>query len=442
MSFPKDFLWGAASAAYQIEGAYNEDGKGMGIWDSLTEGRVAHWENGNVACDHYHRYREDIALMKQLGLKSYRFSVSWPRVMPAPGVVNEKGLQFYSDLVDEIIAAGMEPMCTVFHWNLPMWAYEKGGWHNPEIADDMAAYAAILADRLSDRVKYWMTYNEPACFIAFGYMIGLHPPFEHGENLPGEEHDRNLAGVTRTTLLAHGKTVLALRAHARQSLMIGMALNGGVHTPMGDDTEAIELARSRTFNADSHAHSLSWWADPPILGKIPARMQGFLSDADIAVIHQPLDFFGFNCYNSANYDDWNGLNPAVYPGMPRTDTGWPITPEVLYWAPKFLYERYQLPILITENGMANADFVMRDGQVHDIARIEFLNGYIGQLQKAVEEGIPVIGYSYWSILDNFEWTSGFSKRFGLVYVDYRTQKRTLKDSALWYADVIRRGGID
>ena len=441
MSFPKDFLWGAASAAYQVEGAYDEDGKGPGIWDTLTEGKVAHWENGNAACDHYHRFREDIALMKRLGLKSYRFSVSWPRVMPAPGVVNEKGLQFYSDLVDAVIEAGMEPMCTIYHWNMPMWVFEKGGWHNPETADDMTSLAAVMADRLSDRVKYWMTYNEPACFIGMGYMMGVHAPFECGDKLTGEEQACFITGVTRSTLLAHGKTVLALRSHAKQPLKIGMALNGDVHTPMSDDAAAIELARSRTFSEGGRAHCIAWWADPTILGKVPAYMQGALSDEDMAVIHQPLDFFGFNCYNSANYNDWNEPNPAVYPGLPRTDTGWPITPEVLYWAPKFLYERYQLPVIITENGMANADFVMSDGQVHDPQRIEYLKGYIGNLQKAVEEGVPVLGYNYWSILDNFEWTAGYAKRFGLIHVDYRTQKRTLKDSALWYAQVIRSGGV-
>ena len=441
MRFPEHFLWGAASAAFQVEGACDEDGKGPGIWDALCDGHVAHGDNGSVACDHYHRYREDIAIMKELGLQSYRFSVSWPRVMPKEGVVNEKGLRFYSDLVDALLDAGIEPMCTVFHWNLPMWLHEKGGWHNPATADAMATYAGLLSDRLSDRVRYWMTVNETACFVGLGYLTGDHAPFERAMDLPQAESQSVMQNVTRVALLAHGKAVKALRDHAHQPLQIGMALCGSVHTPWEETPEGIEAARQLTMDTHQGVFQVPFFADPTILGQIPPEMEGILTAEDRTIIHQKLDFFGFNSYYSSNYEDFRGPNPHVVPGQPRTAMGWAITPDVLYWASRFFYERYRLPILITENGMANIDFVMRDGKVHDPQRIEYLASYLASLERAAEEGIPLIGYCYWSLLDNFEWAAGYDKRFGLVHVDYTTQKRTIKDAGYWYADVIRRGGV-
>ncbi len=438
MGFPEGFLWGAASAAYQVEGAWDADGKGMGIWDALSGGHVAHGENGNTACDHYRRFREDVALMKQLGLKAYRFSVSWPRVMPRQGEINEKGLQFYSDLVDELLAAGIEPMCTVFHWNLPMWLHEKGGWHSEETADAMAAFAGLLSERLSDRVGYWMTLNEPACFIGLGYDAGVHAPFERAALMEEGERRRVLGGLTRTVLLAHGKAVRAIRERACRQVRVGIAMNGRIYTP-GDSTDASE-ALAKTFPEEGSVHSVNWWMDAAILGKPCRSLAPFLSEEDLGILCQRMDFLGFNCYNSSDYEDFTGPNPKVFPGMPRTAMGWPITPEVLCWAARYLYGRYRLPVLITENGMANTDFVMSDGKVHDPQRIEYLKGYLTGLEKAAEEGIPLIGYLYWSILDNFEWAAGYDKRFGLIHVDYRTQERTLKDSALWYARVIATNG--
>lgn len=441
MAFREDFLWGAASSDYQIEGACGEDGKGPGIWDALSAGRVRHGENGDTACDHYHRYREDVALMKQLGLKSYRFSVSWPRIMPQPGVVNEKGLAFYRSLVRELRAAGIEPMCTLYHWNLPMWLHERGGWHSEDVADAFAQFTAVVVDALSDDVRYWMTVNEPAGFIGNGYVTGEHAPFERLLDKPMPEMFAALTALTRNCLLAHGKAVQVIRARAKTKPMIGMALNGDVFTPETPDAEGEATARKRTFPEQPFFSSFPWWADPMVLGTAPAGLAQALSAQDMAVICQPLDFFGFNCYRSSNYDEYTGPNPAVYPGMPRTATDWPVTPDALYWAVKFLGERYGLPVLVTENGMANTDFVMSDGKVHDPQRIEFLKGYLAGLRRAVDEGADVLGYCYWSLLDNFEWSEGYDRRFGLVYVDYRTQKRTLKDSALWYADVIRRNGV-
>lgn len=440
MSFPENFLWGAASAAYQIEGAYDEDGKGMGIWDVLSEGHVKNHENGNVACDHYHRYKEDVQLMKRLGLKSYRFSISWPRIMPEEGVINEAGVAFYRSLVEELVRVGIEPMVTLFHWNLPMWMHERGGWYNEDVAEKLALLTETVVDALSDKVRYWMTVNEPATFIGLGYMVGSHAPFGNMMDDP-QSMPQKTAVLTRNVLLAHGRMVQVIRQRAKQPPIVGMAFNGTMIQPLENTAEAIEAARNMTFCNDS-MNSLSWWSDPMLLGTIPDGLKEFLSEDDLAVIHQPLDFYGWNCYHSSNYDEWSGGLEKPYPGMPRTAMDWPVTPDILYWGTKFLYERYGLPILITENGMANLDFVMSDGKVHDPQRIEFMKGYLSGLQRASDEGIPVMGYTAWSIMDNFEWAEGYTPRFGLIYVDYRTQKRTLKDSALWYAEVIRKNRVN
>lgn len=433
MGFSKDFLWGAATAAYQVEGGYLDDGKGPGIWDALSAGHVVHGDNGNVSADHYHHYKEDVALMKEIGLKSYRFSVSWPRVIPEEGKVNEKGLAFYSDLVDELLAVGIVPMVTLFHWNLPMWAHEKGGWTWDGISDAFADYVKIVVDALSDRVQYWMTINEPQCFIGAGYLGGAHAPFLQVIDKVPE--------LTKNTLYAHGKAVSAIRAHAKKSPLIGFAPTGSYFTPDNDSPEAIEAARSATYE-ETMPFGCSWWMDPVLLGTIPAGLKSILTEEDMKIIYRPLDFCGFNLYNSNNYNDpYDGSpNPNIYSGMPRTAMGWPITPEALYWIPRFHYERYHLPILITENGMANIDFVMSDGKVHDPQRIDYMRRYIKEVKRAIDDGIPVIGYQYWSLMDNFEWAEGYDKRFGLIHVDYQTLKRTLKDSAHFYAEIIRTNG--
>lgn len=442
MAFSKKIYWGASSAAYQIEGAYNEDGKGMGIWDALSEGHIKHGDNGNTACDHYHQYKEDIAMMKEMGLTSYRFSVSWPRIMPEEGVVNEKGIAFYQELVKELLKAGIEPMCTLYHWNLPMWLHEKGGWYCDRISDYFKEYTEVVVRALSDQVTYWMTVNEPACFIGNGYVMGDHAPFEKCFDLENpEKMVERIAILSKNVLLSHGKAVQVIRSCAKSAPKVGMALNGFIYTPVSMNEADIQAARMRTFHETGMFESVGWWADPMVSGKIPPAMAAMVSEEEKKQICQPLDFFGFNCYNSANYDEYTGHNDAVYPGMPRTGTGWAITPDVLYWAAKFIYERYHLPILITENGMANVDFIMSDGKVHDPQRIEYMKSYLTGLEKAAVEGIPLVGYMYWSILDNFEWAEGYDKRFGLVYVDYRTQKRIRKDSSYWYADVIAHNGL-
>ena len=443
--FCKDFLWGAASAAHQIEGAYLEDGKGMGIWDTFEQetGYIIRNENGNVACDHYHRYREDVAIMKELGLKSYRFSVSWPRVMPEGyGTVNEKGLQFYIDLVNELTEAGIEPMVTLFHWNLPTAIYELGGWENPQVVDWFEQYTDVVTTALGKKVKYWMTFNEPQLFIGAGLNAGVFAPFE-------KKSTEALMRISKNVYLAHGKAVRIIRKNCQNSI-VGMAPTGEIVIPRDMNAESIERARKLSFSMkkESFTSSITWWSDPIFFGKIPEDAQAIfgeclpvLTEEEWEIVTEPLDFYGFNVYQGLeDLDSTEEYGPYAYPGSPKTSMDWNVTPEVLYWSCRFLYERYGKPIMITENGMSSFDWVSLDGKVHDPNRIDFLHRYLRSIKNAVSEGIPVLGYQYWSIMDNFEWINGYDKRFGLVYVDYRTQKRTIKDSACWYRDVIATNG--
>lgn len=433
MAFSKDFLWGGATAAHQIEGAALEDGKTAGIWDALCPEHVAHGENGQIACDHYHRFREDVAMMKQMGLKAYRFSISWPRVIPEPGKVNEKGLRFYVELVEALVEAGIEPVVTLFHWNLPMWMYNKGGWENPEIAGYFADYVQVVVDALSDKVRWWITLNEPQCFVGVGYHSGRHAPFRR--------ETVQIPAIVRNVMMAHGRAVQVIRERAKQPPKIGFAPTGPVVTPASDSPEDVERARLLSYDPNGGIRSNSWWADPIVLGIVPEPLRQAISQEDLKTICQPLDFYAFNVYNSENYAEKPGeRNPQVWPGMPRTALNWPITPEVIYWASKFHYERYHLPILVSENGMANVDFVMLDGKVHDPQRIDYIHRHLKCLKQAVEEGVPVLGYLYWSVMDNFEWAVGYDARFGLIYVDYRTQERIWKDSAYDYRQIIRTNG--
>lgn len=445
MHFPKDFLWGAASAAYQVEGAYNEDGKGPSVWDALGEKVIAHSETGRVACDQYHHMKEDVALMKEMGLKTYRFSISWSRVLPEGiGEVNAKGLQYYSNLVDELLKAGIKPLITLFHWDLPMALQERGGWENPEIVNWLAYYAEVVVKALSDRVEYWMTINEPQMFFGLGYCIGAHPPFERKSP---EEQIR----FSHHVLMAHGAAVKTIRRVAKLPPKVGMAPTGDVYLPADNTPEAIEAARARSFAFDPYMFTMSnsWWADPVFLGDYPKaayerypEAMAYIKKEDLELIHQKLDFYGFNAYNGTvtygtpreQYGDYQ------YQGSPRTMQDWPVTPSVLYWSPRFLYERYKTPLLITENGMAGMDWVSLDGRVHDMQRIDYMHRYLLELNRAIEEGIPVIGYTCWSVIDNLEWNAGYEKRFGLIFVDYQTMKRTIKDSGYWYRKVIETNG--
>ena len=446
MDFSKNFLWGAAAAAAQIEGAWNEDGKGESIWDTLVHNgsHVAHSENADIACDHYHRYKEDIALMRELGLKSYRFSISWPRVLPnGVGEVNQKGLAFYRNLCKELIAAGIKPLATLYHWDLPTALYEKGGWENPDSPLWFEEYTQTVAEALGDCVYGWMTFNEFQMFMGLGYRLGIHAPFQSGTS------DERLNAMTRNLLLAHGRAISVLRKACPEALL-GLAPTGDCHLPKDDSPEAVEAARSKSFSIQGdYIMSNAWWADPIFLGHYPKEAAALfgdklytLSDEEWALVSQPLDFYGYNCYQGTlDYPvDPMGYDNYGYQGCPKTDMGWNVTDDALYWSSKFLYERYGKPVLITENGFAGLDWVSLDGKVHDPGRIDYLHRYLLGLKRAVHDGIPVIGYQCWSLMDNFEWSAGYDKRFGLIYVDYKTQKRTLKDSAYWYKEVIATNG--
>ncbi len=446
MRFPKDFLWGAASAAAQVEGGWDADGKGESIWDTLVrEGsHVAHGETPSIACDHYHRFREDVALMKEMGLKSYRFSISWPRVLPeGTGRVNEKGLQFYVDLCDALLEAGIQPLATLYHWDLPTALYNQGGWANPESPRWFEEYAEVVSQALGDRVYAWMTFNEPQVFVGLGHVLGIHAPFHH-DDIP------TLCSMTKHILLAHGRAVSVLRRNCPKAL-VGMAPTGDCWLPEGHTPEAEEQAYQKSVVLPKNFEfSNAWWGDPIFLGKPPADAGNAvgehmytLTDEEWASVSQKLDFYGFNCYQAtAEYGPPDGYGTYAYQGSPKTASGWNITPEVLYYSCKFWHRRYGLPVLITENGYAGLDFVMLDGYVHDPQRTDFMHRYLLQVRRAIDEGIPVLGYTYWSFMDNFEWDSGYSSRFGLVYVDYRDQKRTIKDSGYWYRDVIASNGAN
>ena len=449
MGFAKDFVWGAATSSYQIEGTGRDSGKGQNIWDVFTKepGRVYEGHTGDIACDHYHRFREDVAYMKELGLKGYRFSIDQSRVLPeGTGKVNEKGIDFYNALIDELLEQGIEPYITLYHWELPYEIYKRGGWMNPEIVEWFGQYARLVAERFSDRVKYFFTLNEPQCFVGLGFLQGCHAP---GVKAPL----RDTFEMAHNALKAHGRAVQMLRAYGKQNVQIGYAPTSGMCYPEKETPKDIEAARKALFalpdDLSNWTWNVSWWSDPVILGKYPEEgMKKYekylpvITDEDMKLISQPIDFYGQNIYNGRCIRMGTDGRPEEVrrpAGFPKTATNWPVTPEALYWGPKFLYERYRKPIYITENGMACHDTVSQDGKVHDPNRIDFLARYLKNLKRAAEE-IDIRGYFQWSLMDNFEWDKGYAERFGIIYVDFETQERIWKDSAYWYRDLIRRNG--
>lgn len=449
MGFAKDFVWGAATSAYQIEGAASEDGKGMHIWDVYTKepGRIYGGHTGDTACDHYHRFREDVAMMKEMGLKGYRFSIDWSRILPeGRGRVNEEGIAFYNSLIDALVENGIEPYITLYHWELPYELYKRGGWMNPDITDWFGDYARLAAERFSDRVTHFFTLNEPQCFVGLGFLTGEHAP---GIKAPL----RDTFAMAHNVLKAHGRAVQMLRQYGRQSLFIGYAPTCSVYYPETDSPEDVEAARTMLFSMPEDngnwTWNVAWWSDPVLLGHYPEeglkRYEKYLpkiTEEDMKLISEPIDIYGQNIYNGRCVRmGADGKTELVerYEGFPKTAMDWPITPECLYWGPKFLYERYKKPLYITENGLSCHDVISLDGKVHDPNRIDFLARYLHELKRAAGEA-DVRGYFQWSLMDNFEWTKGYSDRFGLVFVDYRTQKRTWKDSAYWYREVIRTNG--
>lgn len=449
MGLAKDFVWGAATSSYQIEGTGRDSGKGQNIWDVFTKepGRVYEGHTGDIACDHYHRFREDVAYMKELGLKGYRFSIDWSRVLPeGTGKVNEKGIDFYNALIDELLEQGIEPYITLYHWELPYEIYKRGGWMNPEIVEWFGQYARLVAERFSDRVKYFFTLNEPQCFVGLGFLQGCPAP---GVKAPL----RDTFEMAHNALKAHGRAVQMLRAYGKQNVQIGYAPTSGMCYPEKETPKDIEAARKALFalpdDLSNWTWNVSWWSDPVILGKYPEEgMKKYekylpvITDEDMKLISQPIDFYGQNIYNGRCIRMGTDGRPEEVrrpAGFPKTATNWTVTPEALYWGPKFLYERYRKPIYITENGMACHDTVSQDGKVHDPNRIDFLARYLKNLKRAAEE-IDIRGYFQWSLMDNFEWDKGYAERFGIIYVDFETQERIWKDSAYWYRDLIRRNG--
>lgn len=450
MSFPKDFAWGAATASFQVEGAVAEGGRKPSIWDHCTRWMPEKFyekNDGDVACDHYHRFAEDVAIMRELSLNAYRFSVAWPRVIPdGVGAVNTEGLDFYDRLVDALLAAGIEPWATLFHWDLPVALFHRGGWLNPDIPEIFEEYAAVVVERLSDRVRNWMTLNEPQCFIGLALHQGEHAPFMKlslRDSLQAAHH----------ALLAHGRAVRVLRSAAKRPATVGWAPVGVIAMPATDSPADIEAARKVMFGIrETNFWNNTWFSDPVVFGRYPedglalfgAAAPDFTAE-EMALISRPLDFYGANIYNGQTFRAGAGGEPekvAGEDGPPLSLYHWKMTPSCLYWGPRLLNERYKLPVVITENGMAGCDWVARDGAVHDAHRIDFTARYLAELRRACADGVDVRGYFHWTLMDNFEWAQGYKMRFGLVHVDFASQARTIKDSGRWYAKVIRSNGAD
>ncbi|GCE45851.1 beta-glucosidase [Thermosporothrix hazakensis] len=437
-SFPASFHWGAATASYQIEGATREDGRGPSIWDAFSEtpGKVYQGHTGEVAADHYHRMAEDVALMAKLGLDSYRFSIAWPRILPkGTGAINEKGLDFYDRLVDALLAHQIQPYVTLYHWDLPLTLHQRGGWLSRETAFAFADYAEIVARRLGDRVKHWITLNEPWCSAYLGYAVGVHAP--------GMQDRQAAVNAGHHLLLAHGLAVPRVRA-ASPDCKLGLALNLGPRYP-GDDRP--ETARDLD-RADMFANR--WLLDPLYRGSYPAQLFELMEldappieEGDLTIISTPIDFLGLNYYTRAvvygqeqppHPDACKESNPA---DATYTAMQWEIFPQGLRDMLVRLHQEYHIPSLyITENGAAFNDTWNGGETISDPGRVSYLRDHIAAVADAIRDGAPVDGYFVWSLMDNFEWAYGYDKRFGIVYVDYESQQRVIKESGRWYAQHI------
>ncbi|MEU3621414.1 beta-glucosidase [Amycolatopsis coloradensis] len=434
-TFPSDFLWGVSTSAFQIEGATEEGGRGQSIWDTFTEteGKIARGEDAKVAADHFHRYSGDIALMAGLGVGAYRMSFAWPRIQPdGDGKPNAEGLAFYDGLIDEVCAAGIDPVGTLFHWDLPQALEDKGGWLSRDTAERFAEYAAILGERFSDRVKMWIPLNEPMVMSIFGYAIGEYAPGKTLllDALPTAHHQN----------LAHGLAVQALRAAGARG--VGTANNHSPIWPASDSPE--DKAASEWIDALINRT----YADPVLLGRYPEQVVEHLPKhfaEDLPTIAQPLDFYGVNYYEPQGVAAPGEGNPLPFElraieGYPMTTNDSPIVPHGLRDLLVTFQKRYREhlpPVYITENGCSFDDVVAEDGHVHDQERIDFLDSHLVAVREAMDAGVDVRGYFVWSLMDNFEWSKGYQPRFGLVHIDYETQKRTPKDSFGWYRELIR-----
>lgn len=442
--FPPDFLWGSATASYQVEGAAHDAGRGPSIWDTFshTPGKIHDGDTGDVADDYFHRYKQDIALMKSLGLKTCRFSVSWTRIFPTgTGTPNPEGLDFYDRMVDALLEAGIQPFCTLYHWDLPQPLQDRGGWENRDTAKSFADYAGYTAGKLSGRVKHFMTMNEMRTFVEQGYGLGVHAP---GLKLDA----KRLAQLTHYVVLGHGLAVQAIRAQVKPGTKVGIADNPIPTTPVIESPQHIEAARKamREENAMFLTVIQEGRYTDLYLKRLGAAAPTFTAE-DMAIIRSPMDFTGINIYQPEYVradDSERGYavvsSPSSYPHM---FSSWlTIGPEGLYWGPKLVADLWKVKeIYITENGASSADRVASDGHIYDTDRVMFLRNYLTQLQRGVADGVPVKGYFLWSLLDNFEWADGYEKRFGITYVDFKTQQRTPKLSAAFYKQVIETNRV-
>lgn len=439
----KDFIWGVATAAYQIEGAENEGGRGKSIWDGeFTKGRVLGDMNGKTACDHYHRYKEDVALLKNLGIKNYRFSVSWSRIMPnGKGEINPEGVAFYSNLADELLKAGITPWVTIFHWDLPRALFEEGGFLNDKISDYFADYAKTVVEIFGDRVKNYFIFNEPQVFVEDGHFTGAHAPFLRLSR-------SDVFKVAHNVLLSIGKAEKVMRKTAKIELDIGCS---PCFTPMiPKRKEDAELALKYNFTPNGEFYDGCFFTDALIKGEFTDDYKKWFaeygynpSEEDMKIIKSDFDFFGVNYYHGFYVENTgDGMKKISFtPSNKITAMNWTVTPEGIEYLVRYYYERYGLPILFAENGVAISEWKTLKGDIPDDMRIDYIRRHLEEIKK-VSEKYPVIGYFYWSFMDNFEWALGYTKRFGLVYVDYETLERTPKKSAYWYKKVIETNGED
>jgi beta-glucosidase len=441
-TFPKDFLWGSATASYQIEGAVNEDGRGASIWDTFahTPAKIKDATHGDLACDHYHRYRDDIALMKSLNLNSYRFSVAWSRILPeGRGKVNEAGIDFYSRLVDGLLEAGITPFLTLYHWDLPQALQDDGkGWQRRGMVEDYVAYADVISRALGDRVKHWITLNEPFIFSILGHLFGSHAP--------GVQDMPNVAlTVTHHALLAHGSVVPVLRANVKDA-QVGTTMYLQ-HVEPASDSPA-DLAAARRYDGFVNR----WYLDPLFKGSYPQDISEMFSffmppiqDGDLQTINAPIDFLGVNFYERKivkEGDEQPFINVSfVKTDLPHSGFDWEIYPPAIYGVLKRVHADYApSAIYITESGTSIPD-VLEGDAVHDPVRVDYLKGYFEQAARAISEGVPLKGYFVWSLMDNFEWSEGYTQRFGVVYTDYATQRRIVKDSGKYLAGVASKNAV-
>ncbi len=442
MSFVKNFVWGVATASYQIEGGAHEADKGLNVWDvgSATEGRIFEGHRGDVGCDHYHKFREDVALMKELGIKAYRFSINWARLLPeGVGKVSEDGKRFYGELLAALREAGIEPWVTLFHWDYPYALYLRGGWLNPESPKWFEEYARVVAELFGDSISHFILINEPQVFLGLGHSAGTHAPFlrlSDGEVMRAAHH----------VLLACGLGEKMLRKTCKHPIKVGTSQAYWPSIP--DTPDDYRVAKQDTFACHRDFGSVNYYTDPLIFGTYPEEFRAWQEEcgfsypeSDMEIIRSKIDFYGVNTYSGNRVREQNGkiitLTPT--PATPKTDTRWNVYPDVMYYGPKFLFERYGLPIIYTENGVALSEWKDLNGEINDDCRIDFLKRYLREMFRASCE-VPIYGYFYWTLYDNFEWAEGFSKKFGLVHFDPETLERTPKKSAAFYKKVIETNG--